>query len=84
MKWINAKDKLPANREEVLIRHKEDFHLAVFFENEKRFVIDNGSQYKVDGELLWSRLIGSKPGIDPDSQKPTTQKLNKKTAQRRS
>jgi hypothetical protein len=58
MKWMKAKEVLPANGEETLIRSRGIFLLAVFNESENVFICKNGDRYKPADDLMWTGLIG--------------------------
>ena len=57
MHWIKAKEKLPADQEEVLIRYDGIFNLAVFNEAQHVFVLrDGGVLNAAKTNLQWLRL----------------------------
>lgn len=57
MHWIRAKEKLPADQEEVLIRYSGIFNLAVFHEKEHCFLLRDGKVCSAGtNNLQWLRL----------------------------
>jgi hypothetical protein len=56
MKWIRAKEKLPKNGEETLIRNRGIFNLAIYNQNESVFIAKNGDRFRLSDDLLWSEL----------------------------
>lgn len=56
MRWVRAKDELPENAEEVLLRCRGIFCLAVFHAREKVFVANDGAHYQTTDDVHWGRL----------------------------
>ncbi len=63
MKWIRANERLPQGGQEILIRSRGIFQLAVFNADESVFICKNGDRYKVAPDLLWSGLAALEPAV---------------------
>jgi hypothetical protein len=57
MKWIRAKESLPKNGEETLIRSRGIFQLAVYNTAENTFIAKNGDRFRLTDDLVWSDLV---------------------------
>ena len=57
MIWKKASEEQPSDREEVLIRDKGNYHLAVYDKNERVFILRNGTFCQVHPNLFWTKLI---------------------------
>jgi hypothetical protein len=58
MKWINSKDQLPKHNQEVLVRCRGIFNLAVYNHDEKKFELKDGSSYYVaTDQVQWVGLV---------------------------
>jgi hypothetical protein len=57
MVWKRATHELPGDKEEVLIRDRNQYHLAVYHAPERVFVLRDKSHYEISEDLLWTRLI---------------------------
>ena len=57
MKWVTAKSKLPGDRQEVLIRNNEVYHVAVFDAPANSFVLRDGRRIDVAGTVIqWTAI----------------------------
>jgi hypothetical protein len=58
MKWVNAKQELPKHNQEVLVRCRGIFNLAIYNQDEKKFELKDGSSYYVaTDQVMWVGLI---------------------------
>jgi hypothetical protein len=58
MKWKSAREQLPKHNEEVLVRCRGIFNLAVYNHDEKKFELKDGSSYYVaTDQIQWVGLV---------------------------
>ena len=55
MKWRQAEKEVPADREEVLIRHNDHFYLANYREVDMMFILRTGGCLPVKG-IQWMQI----------------------------
>jgi hypothetical protein len=59
MKWTRSNFELPADKEEVIIKYRGIFYLAVFYKEGKTFFTKCGQQFQAGDGLIWAGLLGS-------------------------
>jgi hypothetical protein len=57
MKWTETKNGLPPDNEEVMIKCRGIFHLAVFKKERNIFVTKEDREYPATEKLIWSALV---------------------------
>jgi hypothetical protein len=61
VKWVSAKEKLPKDDQEVLVKSHRLVNLAVYNSNLKRFVLRNGDKYDDLENIMWLELMPPNP-----------------------
>lgn len=60
MKWIDSKHIVPNDGQEVLIRVRDQFHLAIFEKREDCFRLRDESTMKVcDHDIFWAEIAAA-------------------------
>jgi len=57
MNWVNSKNTCPSQGEEVLVRSRGIYNLAIYNANTGEFELKNGARYNIHkDELEWIRV----------------------------
>jgi hypothetical protein len=57
VRWTRFREGVPADREEVLIRHEGIIELAIFDLARKKLILKNGGELSAAGEIQWAGLL---------------------------
>jgi hypothetical protein len=56
--WFKASEKLPAHKEQVLVRHEDSIELAYYDKEEGLFKLKNGSRsFRVEDGIEWMETL---------------------------
>ena len=58
--WFKPNEKLPAHKEQVLVRYNETIELAYFDSEQRLFLLKDGTKtYRMDDNIEWMETLRS-------------------------